>query len=63
MENLKLKGASLGQALVLLENIGLGWKGLPATNTVAHYKHSLTKLDFKKFYNIGTDYACSNIGI
>jgi hypothetical protein len=36
----QLKGASLSSALALLENIGLGWKGLPGTNTLAYYKHS-----------------------
>jgi len=34
-----LNGASLGQALALSENIRLGWKGLPGTNTLAYYKN------------------------
>ncbi len=29
-----LKGASLREALALLANIRLGWRGLPKTNTV-----------------------------
>jgi hypothetical protein len=31
-----LKGASLGQALILTTNIRLGWKGLPGINTLAY---------------------------
>jgi hypothetical protein len=31
-----LKGASLRQALTLITNIKLGWKGLPLTNTLAY---------------------------
>ncbi len=34
-----LKGASISQALALLTNIRLDWKGLPRTNTLAYYKH------------------------
>ncbi len=34
-----LKDASLGEALALPANIGLGLKGLPGTNTLAYYKH------------------------
>jgi hypothetical protein len=33
-----LKGASTGSAPTLLANMGLGWKGLPGTNTLAYYK-------------------------
>ncbi len=29
-----LKGASLGKALALPANLRLGWRGLPATNTL-----------------------------
>jgi hypothetical protein len=32
-----LKGASLGQALTLLTNIILGWKGMLGTKTLANY--------------------------
>jgi hypothetical protein len=32
--------ALLGQALTLLANIRLDWKGLPRTNTLAYYKNS-----------------------
>ncbi len=32
-----LNDASLGLALALLGNIGLGWKGLPGTNTLAYF--------------------------
>jgi hypothetical protein len=28
------------QALILLENINLGWKGVPGTNTLAYLAHS-----------------------
>ncbi len=34
-----LKGASLGKAPALPENIRLGWKGLPKTNTLAYCKN------------------------
>jgi hypothetical protein len=34
-----LKGASLSQAPAFPTNIGLGWKSLPGTNTVAYYKN------------------------
>jgi hypothetical protein len=34
-----LKSTSLGDALALLANIILGWKGLPGTSTIAYYKH------------------------
>ncbi len=47
-----LKGASLGYAPVLLANIRLGWKGLPATNTLADYKH-LKITDVKRFITLG----------
>ncbi len=50
MEN--LKGASLVQALALLVNIRLGWKGLPGTNTLA-YNKNFVSYDRKKVYNIG----------
>ncbi len=36
-----LKGVSLGYVLALLGNIRLGWKGLPETNPVAYYEHTL----------------------
>jgi hypothetical protein len=36
-----LKGASLGETPALLQNIRLGWEGLPGTNTQAYYKHFL----------------------
>ena len=32
--------ASLPYNLALPANIRLGWKGLPGTNTLAHYKNS-----------------------
>jgi hypothetical protein len=35
-----LKGASLGKAMAFPENIRLGWKGLPGTNTLAYCKNS-----------------------
>jgi hypothetical protein len=35
-----LKRASLGQALAILTNIRLGWKGLPERNTLAYYENS-----------------------
>ncbi len=35
----RLKGASLGEALALLAIIRLGWKGLPRTNTLANCNH------------------------
>ncbi len=34
-----LKGAALEEAVALLANIRLGWKGLPGTNTLAFYKN------------------------
>jgi hypothetical protein len=37
----QLKGASLGYALALPAHIGLGWKGLPETNTLAYYDNQI----------------------
>jgi hypothetical protein len=37
-----LKPASPSYAPALLENIRLGWKGLPGTKALAYYKHLLT---------------------
>jgi len=34
-----MKGASLGKATALPANIGLGWKDLPGTNTLALYEN------------------------
>ncbi len=34
-----LKGASLGYATAFPTNITLGWKGLPATNSLAYYEN------------------------
>jgi hypothetical protein len=34
-----LNGASLRQALTLLTNVRIGWKGLPDTNTLAYYEN------------------------
>ncbi len=42
-----LKGSSLGYYRALLENIRLGWKGLPGTNTLAYHK-SLYNMDVKR---------------
>ncbi len=40
-------------SLALPPNIEPDWKGLPGTNTLAYYEHSLcTSSDFKKFKNI-----------
>jgi hypothetical protein len=39
-ELLKGEGASLRQALALLQNIKLVWEGLPGTNTPAYLEHS-----------------------
>jgi hypothetical protein len=36
-DHLKVE-ATLGKALTLLANIGLGWKGLPGSNTLAYYE-------------------------
>jgi hypothetical protein len=38
----QLKGVSLGQAVALLANIKIGWKGLPGTSNLAHYEHLQT---------------------
>jgi hypothetical protein len=48
-----LKGASLGKAPALLENIRLDYKSLPGANVLANYKKVVT-YGRKKFYNIGT---------
>ncbi len=34
-----LKGASLGYAPALATTFRIGWKGLPATRTLAYYEH------------------------
>jgi hypothetical protein len=39
----------LGRLLAFPTNTGLGWKGLPGTNTLAYYEN----YGQKKFYNIG----------
>jgi hypothetical protein len=35
-----LKGSSIGLVLALPTNNRLGWKGFPATNTLAYYENS-----------------------
>ncbi len=37
----RMKGPSLAQALALIANIRLGWKGFPGRNTLAYYKNPL----------------------
>ena len=41
-------------AYASLTSIGLGWKGLPGTNTLAYYNH-LSIVDVKSFITLGPD--------
>ncbi len=41
-----------GRLLVLPTNIRIGWKGLPRTNTLAYYEHSLIAC-VKSFITMG----------
>jgi hypothetical protein len=54
-----LKGASLRKAMGLLENIRLGWKLLPRTNTIAYYKHSKIS-EVKSFITLGPGLVMTN---
>ncbi len=40
-----MRGSSLGQAVALLSNIRLGWKGLPGTNTLPDLIKPIAKID------------------
>ncbi len=54
-----LKGASLGKAMALMANIGLGWKGLPGINTPAY--HESSKITDKQcFITLGPGCIWSN---
>jgi hypothetical protein len=46
-----LKGVLLGYSAALLENIRLGWKGLPGIITLAYYENSLIT-DVKSFITL-----------
>ncbi len=54
----QLKGALLGQAPGLHENIGLGWEGLPGTNTLAYYEH-LSIMAVKSFVTSGSFFGAA----
>jgi hypothetical protein len=45
----------LGRLLAFPTNIGLFWKGMPGTNTLAYYYvlQKFVNYSRKKFYNIG----------
>jgi len=47
-----LKGASLGYAPVLLENIRQCWKSLPGTNAITYYEQWSTMV-VKNFITLG----------
>jgi hypothetical protein len=58
-----LKGPSFRSALALFANIRLGWKGLPGTNTLAHYEKSVN-YGCKKFYRIAPGFfAQARLGL
>ncbi len=52
-----LKGSSIGYVPALQTDIGLGWKSLQWTNTLAYYKH-LYITAVKSFFNIGPWLQC-----
>jgi hypothetical protein len=55
-----LKGASFRYALAFDENIRLGWKGLPKTNTLAYYGNpKITTV--KSLYSLGPLVNCKII--
>jgi len=53
-----LKGASLGQALILTTNIRLGWKGLPGINTLDFCENSYI-ISVQSFITLGPGFNVS----